>query len=333
MDASDANMRLGSLQSHGNSSPQVEYSTRTAREVKDEPEVLDPDELYANAGPHTSNPPLSRVSLTAYRLLNMAVITAFGTAKAVFTIQGECAAPTVLDWFLGVVLAVTLYWIGLWESVRPRVLPWFFHRDYTREILSFFGRLIGSFFVVLMRGFVVPLASFAITFVPAWFIFEPVSGTGQGQPILLVLVTTLGFLALCVGPHLICTTYCGGSPIHVLASLIMRYMPRHYSDVTLKNVRKIQKLFPSNVCSSGSALSTMADLSVIVGIIGAATIALHQLFLRSETFQSVESASAMSLLIVAVMRDEEDLEDYAYSWAVFPVLLLHGCYSLATGHK
>ena len=46
------------------------------------------------------------VKLTGYKLLNMLVISAFGVAKAVLTYQGLSAAPTTLDWILGVVLTI-----------------------------------------------------------------------------------------------------------------------------------------------------------------------------------------------------------------------------------
>lgn len=35
----------------------------------------------------------------------------------------------------------SLYYIGLWESVRPPVLSWFFHWDYTVEIVLLIVRL------------------------------------------------------------------------------------------------------------------------------------------------------------------------------------------------
>lgn len=35
----------------------------------------------------------------------------------------------------------SLYYIGLWESVRPPVLSWFFHWDYTIEVVLLAVRL------------------------------------------------------------------------------------------------------------------------------------------------------------------------------------------------
>lgn len=48
-------------------------------------------------------PKKATVKLTGYRLLNMAAIFTFGTAKAVLTCLGQSAAPTTIDWVAGVV--------------------------------------------------------------------------------------------------------------------------------------------------------------------------------------------------------------------------------------
>ncbi|THH28109.1 hypothetical protein EUX98_g6094 [Antrodiella citrinella] len=66
----------------------------------------------------------------------MSTIIAFGTAKAVISYRNsQSSLPNTLDWILGVVLSVGLYWLGLYEAVRPPVLHWFFHEDYARPIL------------------------------------------------------------------------------------------------------------------------------------------------------------------------------------------------------
>ncbi|KAI0049531.1 hypothetical protein FA95DRAFT_1604342 [Auriscalpium vulgare] len=74
--------------------------------------------------------PLLLIKITGFRLLNTAVIIAFGLAKAVLSYRGESAVPTTLDWVLGVLCAALLYWIGLLETVDPPVLRWLLHDDY-----------------------------------------------------------------------------------------------------------------------------------------------------------------------------------------------------------
>ncbi|KAK7685849.1 hypothetical protein QCA50_011195 [Cerrena zonata] len=83
----------------------------------------------------------------------MLVISAFGIAKAILTYQGLSAVPTTLDWILGVVLTIILYWVGQYEAVCPPVLPSFFHTDYAPHIV----------FTILEFGKVfVPCAFYAI---------------------------------------------------------------------------------------------------------------------------------------------------------------------------
>jgi len=79
--------------------------------------------------------PLLLVKLTGYHLLNITVITSFGTDKAVLSYQGQSVVPTTLDWILGVVFSIGLYWLGQYESVEPPVLPWLFEYDYSRVVI------------------------------------------------------------------------------------------------------------------------------------------------------------------------------------------------------
>jgi len=74
------------------------------------------------------------VKLTGYRLLNIVVITAVVSWKAVLSYQGQSVGPTTLDWITGGVLTLGLWWLGLYESVQPPVLPWLFARDYSHVI-------------------------------------------------------------------------------------------------------------------------------------------------------------------------------------------------------
>ncbi|KAI0039636.1 hypothetical protein FA95DRAFT_1459805, partial [Auriscalpium vulgare] len=68
--------------------------------------------------------------ITGYRLLVSAVLIAFSIPKAVLAYEGMSVMPTTLDWVMGLLCALLLYWLGLFESVTPPILPWLFHRDY-----------------------------------------------------------------------------------------------------------------------------------------------------------------------------------------------------------
>lgn len=46
------------------------------------------------------------MKITAWRILNTSVLLVLGTYKAVATYLGETAAPTNLDWMIGVVWAL-----------------------------------------------------------------------------------------------------------------------------------------------------------------------------------------------------------------------------------
>lgn len=100
--------------------------------------------------PDGPRPPLL-VKLTGYRLLNVLVIASFVAWKAALSYQGQSFAPTTLDWITGGVLTLgcvilhnvqkslvmycnRLWWLGLYESVKPPVLPWLFSWDYSRDI-------------------------------------------------------------------------------------------------------------------------------------------------------------------------------------------------------
>jgi len=112
-----------------------------------------PDALNGSEGPSTEVKPILLVKLTGYRLLNIVLISAVVSWKAVLSYRGQSVGPTTLDWISGGVLALgcvlPLWWLGLYESVQPPILPWLFSYDYARDILvgSFkflYGALIGS---------------------------------------------------------------------------------------------------------------------------------------------------------------------------------------------
>lgn len=94
------------------------------------------------------HPPLG-VKLTGYRLLNMGVVFVFGLTKAILTYMGQSAVPTTLDWVSGALLAVCLYWVGLYEAICSKKWEWFFHVDLTPTICYSFMRFVGGVLGVL----------------------------------------------------------------------------------------------------------------------------------------------------------------------------------------
>jgi len=75
------------------------------------------------------------VKLTGYRILNVVLVAGFVVAKAILTYRGRPRATT-LDWVLGGVLGIGLWWVGLYESVGPPIWPWFFHNDYAYQVIE-----------------------------------------------------------------------------------------------------------------------------------------------------------------------------------------------------
>ncbi|KIM83625.1 hypothetical protein PILCRDRAFT_819260 [Piloderma croceum F 1598] len=93
-------------------------------------------------GPQTNNlsletkrPPLL-VKLTGYRLLVLALTSTFGIFKATFALEGQSVTPNSLDLAFGVPVTIALWWLGLYESIDPPVLAWFFHIDYSRLLAT-----------------------------------------------------------------------------------------------------------------------------------------------------------------------------------------------------
>ncbi|TCD60487.1 hypothetical protein EIP91_010019 [Steccherinum ochraceum] len=119
----------------------------------------------------TIRPPLL-VSLTGYRLSNMTVMVAFGTAKAVLAWKGQSALPTALDWISGVVFFVISYWAGLYETVHPPVWPWFFHQDYSRSLARIFVLLPRSACTLMVRNVLIPVWSINLIGRPLWLMLS-----------------------------------------------------------------------------------------------------------------------------------------------------------------
>ncbi|KAN0127279.1 hypothetical protein V8E53_014883 [Lactarius tabidus] len=98
-------------------------------------------------------PPLG-VKLTGYRLLNMTTVFSFGIIKGILTYIGQSTAPTTLDWVSGALLAVMLYWIGLYEEKHTNKWEWFFRADLAPAIGYCTKRIVGGAMGVLfsLRG-------------------------------------------------------------------------------------------------------------------------------------------------------------------------------------
>lgn len=100
-----------------------------------------------------TSPPLG-VNLTGYRLLNMTTVFSFGIAKGILTYMGQSTAPTTLDWVAGALLAVALYWIGLYEQRNAKRWEWFYKVDLAPAIAYCTKRVFGGVMGVLfsLRG-------------------------------------------------------------------------------------------------------------------------------------------------------------------------------------
>ncbi|KAI9442883.1 hypothetical protein BJY52DRAFT_1128450 [Lactarius psammicola] len=91
-----------------------------------------------------ASPPPLGVNLTGYRLLNMMTVFSFGIAKGILTYMGQSTAPTTLDWVAGALLAVALYWIGLYEQQNVKNWEWFFQTDLAPGIGHCIKRIVGG---------------------------------------------------------------------------------------------------------------------------------------------------------------------------------------------
>ncbi|KDQ50622.1 hypothetical protein JAAARDRAFT_186087 [Jaapia argillacea MUCL 33604] len=75
--------------------------------------------------------------ITGYRFLVTMTAVCFGLAKAVLSYLGYSAAPNTVDWVFGVLVTISLYWLGLYEASATEVLPALFETDYTSAIVGF----------------------------------------------------------------------------------------------------------------------------------------------------------------------------------------------------
>jgi hypothetical protein len=108
--------------------PNRSTATTTAPPPPVDADITEHDNILAElqvlpaTAPTTAEPPLGNsdqenegdvqvplgVKLTTYRLLNLVVIFAFGLAKFIWSLKGQRAAPTGLEWAVGTIFG------GLW---------------------------------------------------------------------------------------------------------------------------------------------------------------------------------------------------------------------------
>ncbi|KAF7361524.1 hypothetical protein MSAN_01186000 [Mycena sanguinolenta] len=106
---------------------------------------LEPDGLLDPVQPGKD----PKVKVTLWRLLNTVVVLVLGVYKAVAAYGGQQTAPTTLDWILGVLWAVTAYWVSFLEEAQlgPRE-RWFFIQDHSAVLFP----ILKFFFVLFVVG-------------------------------------------------------------------------------------------------------------------------------------------------------------------------------------
>ncbi|KDR66595.1 hypothetical protein GALMADRAFT_1147166 [Galerina marginata CBS 339.88] len=90
--------------------------------------------------------PLLRVPLTLFRLTIILATLILVTAKLVLTLFGSNMAVNTLDFVLAAVIGLG-WWGGLYEVIEPPIWIWYFHRDYSHEVL----RMISSTTVAVVQ--------------------------------------------------------------------------------------------------------------------------------------------------------------------------------------
>ncbi|TDL16808.1 hypothetical protein BD410DRAFT_590598 [Rickenella mellea] len=73
-----------------------------------------------------SQPEIKHPAFTRYRLTIVVLTVSFGLSKAAFAYLGYSTVPTTLEWISGVVIGLSLYWLGLYESDPPPSIAWNF---------------------------------------------------------------------------------------------------------------------------------------------------------------------------------------------------------------
>ncbi|TDL19076.1 hypothetical protein BD410DRAFT_806027 [Rickenella mellea] len=72
---------------------------------------------------------LRHPTITPYRLIITCLTAGFGLSKASLAYRGLSASPTTLEWIFGVIVTITLFWLGLYEESAPQSFTWLFEKD------------------------------------------------------------------------------------------------------------------------------------------------------------------------------------------------------------
>ncbi|KAJ6510713.1 hypothetical protein C8R45DRAFT_394937 [Mycena sanguinolenta] len=148
----DVSLQVVGVHSSFNSAVMMEEghapSDHSPTDDSDDPHIqLESDALLYT--PRVTGGPM--VKVTAWRLLNTVLILGLGTYKASAAYRGQQVAPTTLDWIIGVLWAVTAYWLSfLEESQLGPGGRWFFARDLSGALRIFLGPFILVCLIVLL---------------------------------------------------------------------------------------------------------------------------------------------------------------------------------------
>lgn len=156
-------LELVSLEALPSESRRRTGSAQAARHSERQKSDQDESGDGLSADMDTTPPPLG-VKLTGHRLLNMTSVFSFGVTKGILTYMGKSTSLTTLDWVSGSLLAVMLYWVGLYEEEGPKKWQWFFQADLAPAIgycaKRFIGELLWLLFFLDGLGFIFLLSNF-----------------------------------------------------------------------------------------------------------------------------------------------------------------------------
>ncbi|TDL19097.1 hypothetical protein BD410DRAFT_727601 [Rickenella mellea] len=80
-------------------------------------------------GYEQSYAPVRHPTITTYRLLVTCITAGFGLFKVWLAYNGLSVTPTTLEWIFGVIMALALFWLGLYEEEAPKSCSWLFEKD------------------------------------------------------------------------------------------------------------------------------------------------------------------------------------------------------------
>ncbi|KAF6753544.1 hypothetical protein DFP72DRAFT_901982 [Ephemerocybe angulata] len=84
-------------------------------------------------------------SVTGYRILVTGTAISLGLTKAIVAYLGHTTVPTTLEWIYGILVTLSLYWLGLYELSTKEVMPYLFITDYSQEAST---TILASIFII-----------------------------------------------------------------------------------------------------------------------------------------------------------------------------------------